>query len=266
MRAAGTSSDGGGEQTVRAGRGVFPPMRWAVVAVAVTVVLAIYTGSTALAGDKKHNDKGRAHFEMGTAYFRLEKYPDALREFEQGYLEMPDPAYLFNIAKCHSELGRSAEAIRFFRRFLDETRTGHAQRAQAEQALRELEGTTTPATQIAPPPPSGPPSAPLSLAPVAPAAASAAPGPGAPAPAAAIPPGPARLVPLHAEAPITSGTAVSVRAPDAAAATEPGDRRPVYKTWWFWTLVGAAVVGGVVVGVAATSGKTPDCPAARLCL
>jgi hypothetical protein len=45
----------------------------------------------------------------------------------------------------------------------------------------------------------------------------------------------------------------------SAAPAEDGDRAPasvpVYKRWWFWTLIGVAVVGGTVGGVvAATSG------------
>ena len=45
------------------------------VAAAVVILVALGAPSTARAGDKKHNDKARAHFETGTAYFRLEKYP-----------------------------------------------------------------------------------------------------------------------------------------------------------------------------------------------
>jgi len=234
-----------------------------VATVAVAIVLALGTHSTARAADKKHNDKARAHFETGTAYFRLEKYPEALQEFEQGYLEKQDPAYLFNIAKCHRQLGRSAEAMRFFRRFLDETPNGHPQRAQAEQALRELQGTTRPTPQIAPPPPVAPPPPPPGSAPAAP---SAAPGPSAPAAASATPPAPSFVTSPLAQPPIASETVVSVPAPDASAAPGQTDGRPIYKKWWFWTLVGAAVVGGVLVGVAASSGHSPGCPADRLCL
>src|SRR6185369_956145 len=49
-------------------------------------------------------------------------------------------------------------------------------------------------------------------------------------------------------------------APPAQA--ETGSSGPVYSKWWFWTIVGAVVVGGVVTAVALTSGTSkPDCPA-----
>jgi hypothetical protein len=37
---------------------------------------------------------------------------------------------------------------------------------------------------------------------------------------------------------------------------------PIYAKWWFWTIIGAVVVGGVVTAVALSSGGTtrPDCP------
>jgi len=261
MRVTGTSGRGDGDGTGRA-RFRLSSLSRIGAALAAAVVLALGAHATAHAGDKKHNDKARAHFETGTAYFRLEKYPEALQEFEQGYLEKQDPAYLFNIAKCHRQLGRSAEAMRFFRRFVNETPNGHPQRAQAEQALRELEGTTAPAPPFVPPPPppsTSPPAPPRS----APPAPSVAAGPAAVSP---MPPAPSFVASPLAPPPVASAMVVSAPAPEVAAAPEPTNGRPVYKKWWFWTLVGAAVVGGILVGVAASSGHSPDCPDTRLCI
>ena len=43
---------------------------------------------------------------------------------------------------------------------------------------------------------------------------------------------------------------------------------PFYKKWWFWTLVGAAVAGGVVAGVVLTSGgvERPACTPPTICM
>ena len=64
----------------------------------------------------------------------------------------------------------------------------------------------------------------------------------------------------------TAPQAVLVNAPDTAA---PADT-PVYSRWWFWTLVGAAVVGAGV-GIAAATGvfnqtETANCPDGFTCL
>ncbi len=60
--------------------------------------------------------------------------------------------------------------------------------------------------------------------------------------------------------------------PRAAFVPPPSEpapaRRPVYKRWWFWTLIGAGVAGGVVAGVLATrSGfgdRMPQAEAGRI--
>jgi hypothetical protein len=38
------------------------------------------------------------------------------------------------------------------------------------------------------------------------------------------------------------------------------DDRPLYKKWWFWTIVGAVVVGSTAAGIAANSGGSPRAP------
>jgi len=41
------------------------------------------------------------------------------------------------------------------------------------------------------------------------------------------------------------------------ASRAPPSATPIYKKWWFWTLVGAVVVGGVTVGVVAGTREGP---------
>ena len=206
--------------------------------------------STARAAEGQPVDKSRARYATGTAFFRREKYAQALREFELGYLDRQDPAFLFNIAQCHRELQHTSEAIRFYRRFLSEAPEDHTSRGQAEQALRELEG--------AAPGPSSP--APEWQSAPAPAVAQ-----GAPAPQAVVVP-----LPPAAPAPAPSATTAPAMPAVAAASTAPAPgpespSRPVYQKWWFWTLIGAGVVAGILIGVAASSGNTPLCPAGRTC-
>ncbi|HEY8925169.1 MAG TPA: hypothetical protein VIU64_12365, partial [Polyangia bacterium] len=125
---------------------------------------------------------------------------------------------------------------------------------QAEQAIRELEGPTagpsspTPEWQAAP----------------------AAPGPvGAPEPQGVVVPlpsaTPAAPPPPPAAMPAPAPTTVAA-APAAAEEPPSPSATPAYKRWWFWTLIGAGVVGGILIGIVASSGNTPLCPKGRTCL
>jgi len=251
----------------RVSRSLRPAVRPAALVVSLVVALTLAPAaglspravSTARAAGGEHTDKSRARYASGTAYFRIEKYAQALREFELGYLDRQDPAFLFNIAQCHRELHHAVEAIRFYRRFLSEAPEDHPSRGQAEQALRELEGaapapsSATPEWQSAP--------APATERSAADPQAVVVPLPsGRPAPAPAVPATPA---PPVATAPAPAAT-VTAAAPAAPTSAEPPST-PVYHKWWFWTLIGAGVVGGILIGVAATSGNTPLCPAGRTC-
>src|SRR3954468_12852637 len=80
-------------------------------ALTLSVVLLAGAG-IARAGDS-NAEKARAHFQQGDTYFKLEKYANALQEFEQAYLAKQDPSFLYNIAQCHRLMGNRVEAVRF---------------------------------------------------------------------------------------------------------------------------------------------------------
>jgi tetratricopeptide (TPR) repeat protein len=84
------------------------------------VVLAVLTASSAHAGAADaRTEAAREHSRQADAYYKLEKYPNAIGEYEQAYLSKPDASFLFNIAQCHRLMGHAAEAIKFYRRFLN---------------------------------------------------------------------------------------------------------------------------------------------------
>src|SRR5437762_702257 len=60
----------------------------------------------------------REHFRKGMAKYTLEKWDEAIREFELGYTEESDPSFLYNIAQAHRLAGRNKPALDFYRRFL----------------------------------------------------------------------------------------------------------------------------------------------------
>lgn len=77
------------------------------------------------------------HFSQGMALFALYKYDDAIKEFETGFLEQPEPSYLYNIALAHKMADRREQAARYFRRYL-EVDPGAHNRAEVEGLLAQL--------------------------------------------------------------------------------------------------------------------------------
>jgi tetratricopeptide (TPR) repeat protein len=78
--------------------------------------------------------------------------------------------------------------------------------------------------------------------------------------AAAAPPVDPAPVPAAAPAPAAPPVQLQAVAPPPAPAP------PVYRRWWFWSAIGAALVGGTVAVLAARSGgERPSCEAGRQC-
>jgi len=208
-------------------------------ALTLSVVLLVGAG-VARAGDPKA-EQARAHFQQGDTFFKLDKYAQALQEFEQAYLAKQDPSFLYNIAQCHRLMGNRVEAIRFYKRYLNDAPNA-ANRPVAEKHIRDLEsardaeemtGARPAPPPASPPPPSGPASA-------------------MPAPQQTPPP-----VTLQAQPPPASETMLTAPPPSSA------DEHPFYTRWWFWTGVGAVVVGGLLLVL--LTNRDPSCPSGRMC-
>jgi tetratricopeptide (TPR) repeat protein len=159
----------------------------------------------------------RAHFQRAEKAFNLGKFDDALRAYEAAYEAKALPAFLFNIAQCHRNLGNAERAVFFYERFLA-LEPAAPNRATVEELIAEQR------RKLEPPKPAEPAPAPSPPAPSAPPAERVEPGAPAPPP------------------------------PASFAAPPPGDRgedaaaRPVYTRWWFWGAA-AAVAGGAVAAI-----------------
>jgi len=208
---------------------------------ALVLVVVLLAGAGVARADATA-EKARAHFQQGDTYFKLEKYANALQEFEQAYLAKQDPSFLYNIAQCHRLMGNRAEAIRFYKRYLNDAPTA-ANRPVAEKHIRDLESALG-AEELT--------------------GAHVAPGPGAPgaAPPPMPPPRPAQAPPavaLDARPPPPSDAMLTSPPP----ALSQSDERPIYTRWWFWTAVGSVVVTGLLVAI--WSSRDPSCPDTRTC-
>jgi tetratricopeptide (TPR) repeat protein len=82
---------------------------------ALALTLAIALPGIAHADDEK---AARQAYLDGRRLFDLGEFKPALEAFKRAYLNYEAPAFLYNIAQCHRELGEYKEAIRFYRTYL----------------------------------------------------------------------------------------------------------------------------------------------------
>ena len=220
------------------------------------VALLLMSGQPSRAADPRL-DSARAHSQEGDSYYKLEKYANAITEYEQAYLAKPDPSFLYNIAQCHRLMGQGAEAIKFYRRFLKDAPTA-PNRAVAEKHIRDLEE-ASPGTQQ----------------PVAPPATSSRPLPVAPPPVSVIPPPEPPPASTQPSSPTSASPAFNPLVPTSTpVSTTPvvennttstqSESHPIYSRWWFWASVGAAVVVGGIILIAAEK-QDPSCPGGFTC-
>jgi tetratricopeptide (TPR) repeat protein len=80
---------------------------------AVSAVL--FLSGAAFADDLEAKAKER--FKAAQAAYDLGQFDKALQAYSEAYAAMPLPAFLFNIAQCHKQLGQWERAGFFYRRF-----------------------------------------------------------------------------------------------------------------------------------------------------
>jgi tetratricopeptide (TPR) repeat protein len=213
-------------------------------AAAILSVLLLAAGDARAADPSA--EKARAHFQQGDTYFKLDKYANALQEFEKAYLAKQDASFLYNIAQCHRLMGNRVEAIRFYKRYIADAPTA-ANRPVAEKHIRDLE-----AAQAA-----GEPTGPhVTPAPATPAGdtGGSAPPPPSPAPPTAV----ALNAPTEPPLPAPSGTVLA-----SSQSPSQSNDDPIYTKWWFWTAVGGLAAS--VLLVAWWTSRDPSCPDMRTC-
>ncbi|MDB4967740.1 MAG: hypothetical protein JWN44_3429 [Myxococcales bacterium] len=66
----------------------------------------------------ENKNVARQAYEEGRRRYDLSEFGPALEAFKRAYLNYEDPAFLFNIAQCHRQLGKKDDAIRFYRSYL----------------------------------------------------------------------------------------------------------------------------------------------------
>jgi hypothetical protein len=201
--------------------------------------------------------QARALYERAEKSFDVGKFTDALADYQAAYEAKPLPGFLFNIAQCYRNMGDFDRARFFFRRYLavdprapnrrkvEELISEMTKQLEAQRKDQKVAGATTP-----PAPTSAPAGTTTLLAPSPPVVEEKQP---ASPPAVAPPPAPAPPLALTPELePSPAGGAPLVTATAPAAP----EKTPLSHRWWFWTGLGAVVVGGAVAAFFLTRPET----------
>lgn len=177
--------------------------------------------------------KGEAEAKEASRLYRAGDYEAAAKLFAGLASDYPDlNIFERNLGACFYYLRKPEPAVSNLRNYLNHRKDIPADdRATVERWIAEMEALRAQnAAALAAPPSTGPATAQASL-------------PAQPEPGAAAPAAPAGL---------------DVSAANTAS-EGPSAKRPIYKTWWLWTGVGAAVVAGVVTAVLLSRGSDDFC-------
>jgi len=175
----------------------------------------------------------RTAYQKALALYDEGRYEEALTGFQGAYARRQMPWLLLNIGRTVQRLGRPKEAIGYYERYKKadpniDPETERRVNKYIEQAQALLEQTPTQPDLVQNPttaPPQNPTGTPNGTLPN-------------------NPPQPLNLTP-----------------PQPPAETQPL-ATPIYKKWWFWTVIGVVVVGGVVgTAVGVTAAKKEPLPA-----
>jgi tetratricopeptide (TPR) repeat protein len=205
--------------------------------ISLTVVLVC--AAPAFAGSD-----ARTLFQEANAHFAVGEFNEAGEKYQQAYKLKPDPALLYNAAQSFRLGGNNEKALVLYKNYvMFYPRAGNVEEVKSqitklkEAIAAQAEAKTAPPVNTVQPG-SG-----------RTAATSPPPNEGTPPEGVQAPP--------HETAP-AGGTTT------AGTTSEAPKKKPIYKQWWLWTIVGVVVVGAVVGGaVAATtpSGSWNTAPA-----
>lgn len=95
-------------------------------------------------------ERARQLYQTGTTHYNLGEYQQALTAFSDGYRLRPDPAFLFNIAQCHRQLGDYEEAARSYRAYLREAAEA-PNRDEVQKQIAEMDRLAAERAAKAPP-------------------------------------------------------------------------------------------------------------------
>jgi tetratricopeptide (TPR) repeat protein len=197
----------------------------------IVVLIALALCATPAFADPTPEEiqQAKTLFDEGTAAYKVANFERALTAYEAAHKLYPAPQFLFNIAQCHFQLQNWERAVFFFEGYLREVPD-----ATNRSLVNELigEARTNAATKKE---------------------------------------ADKRKLDLERERFELERRTKEREAREAderarlAVQTRPVDEpKPVYKKWWFWTVVGGAVAGATITAIAVSSDTTTVLPSGSL--
>jgi tetratricopeptide (TPR) repeat protein len=167
------------------------------------------------------DEVARGLFQAGKAAYEAGNYSEALGFFQQAHARSGRPELLFNIGQAADRLRQDEKAIEALRAYLAQLPDA-PNRVEVEARIRALEHALEERQR---------------------AVAASAAGTTAPAP-------------TPVPTPEQTAERAAADSPDAAALAraDASESEPVTKQWWFWTGLGAVVIGGTAVAFAVALG------------
>ena len=156
-------------------------------------------------------------FDEATEHYKVAEFTQALSGYEAAYALFKAPAFLFNIAQCHFQLQNWDRSIFFFESYLRE-QADPPNRALVEDLMREARERQAAARQSE--------QRKLDLE--------------------------KERLELEKRESEHLAKELELQTLSLAPAKEP----PVYKKWWFWTIIGGVAAAGIATTVAITTGDT----------
>ena len=103
------------------------------------VILSILAQTSAPTPEQEAKAKAQVVLKEGAQLYQHGAYADALEKFEQAYSVFPSPKLFFNIGQANRELGRPAEAVVAFERFIAEVVDASPELlSEAKRSVNEL--------------------------------------------------------------------------------------------------------------------------------
>ena len=90
------------------------------------------------AATAQSNDEAAKHFDRGQALYKKGEFKEAIKAYEAANAIAPHPAALFNVARCHVNLGHPEQALKYYKMALHNT-SDLTSRADIEQRIKRLQ-------------------------------------------------------------------------------------------------------------------------------